>query len=112
MGYKTHITKPKKKTTNERMSAAHTAFFGFGEPSKTIPELTLEAAQSSVSLDRVILAFLKLRDDKDHDTAYYHDGNIVLEHLKKHAKQLSKKIDKLTVNYNKEVKEHVEAINL
>jgi hypothetical protein len=89
---------------------AHTAFFGYGGTTKTIPELTLEAAEASKMVDMSLVTFFQLRDNATLDKAYFYEGAQILSHLKKHLKRMNNRLDKLTIAYNIEAKEHRDGV--
>lgn len=83
-----------------------TAFFGFGGTSKSIPDLMLEIAVSSEFMDKALVDFNKLRENKDKDKAYYYEGQEILKKMENYRSRLNNRISKLIIAHNKETREY------
>ena len=88
-----------------------TAFFGFGGTTKTIPELLMEIGGSAEYMDKALLEFNELRENKDQNKAYYYEGQQLLKKINSYLKRLNNRVSKLTVVYNRETRDYISDIS-
>jgi hypothetical protein len=72
----------------------------------TMTELILGVASVSEQVDNTLIAFNNLRQESKTNEDYRYRGKIILDNLNKYKKVLSNRIDKLTIEYNRELRVH------
>lgn len=83
-----------------------TALFGFGGTTKTIPELMHEIVEMSEFLEKALIDFSDLRENREHDKAYYYEGQILLKKIQSYKRRFNNRIDKLSVAFHKEAHQY------